>query len=1039
MSTVYSKSQPTKEHVTILAIPDSSSNDQSQQVSMSQSTSAEICSIIKLPDSNDNNETSFGTGNRISKLISSFENPSNKSDVVEIFDSSKIYSVGSLRVSNTGGKQKKGQDESKVDKPSVSEPVEESQAQPPLRSSLRNYNPKPQTSHHDSPKILKFEDEENGEQPTRQRFIRNSQRKSKITDAYFDALEDYEDSNSSPMGRGYSPGILRHSSRFTSPASIEPTSTLLVFPDDEQTPMGIEVTGIQDELGKLTAIQIIKIQEDGRVAKDGRLRVGDNILEIDGRPVYQMSMIRARAYLSEFTNKEAPSLSIERNSAGDDSYDWKRNDSATNIQTKPILSLLQQANTQQIGKTQMIELEKSPNGFGFTVTGRDTASGERLFYIGTVKPHGVALGHLQGGDRLLEINGESTAKLSQADIVERLKNAAVGETVKFLISRVAQNKSTKEEDEKSPVERENEDPLEPKSVAKSLSATISERAESSHSHSSEFEDILLTVPLNDTGSAGLGVSLKARVSVKHDGSRYDCGIFIKNVMHGGAAHKDGRLRVNDRIVGIEDIDFTEMTNSAASEAITKKLKAIGPNATHVRLKIRRSRKEDASFNMETVSQASNRNSRRESEIMAKSLDESELINSMNAFDREAPYRKSLSERRGMGASTDPNHIKLFQEIKHQRQTSAPSRSVEHEGRARSASVHPKGSDTPQHIRYSSQSRADARIRRSLSYDREPNISSVEFGDNERAVLGATSPLHPFPPGTPIVIEYRNGNGQITGGTQRAQNRERSVEKGRRKSVGSAMKSFFGIGSKSRDASPEKSLKDTSSISKEEERRRVVEHYDRLRRNEENGTSPQMQRAAKDSISRSQSDYRNSAQVSRYRDGPFSGAAYDEWNDGAWDAALRSRYRAHQYEQQGRGQSAAPAASGFIDAQHGVRRPSLRDAEGDEIPIYRRATTRNGNSIGRSGPFPDHSRDPASAVHAHPQPHVLYGAPSTSSASNSKSHPNLAGFDGEYYSAISPPLQPGGMPRPDYCHMFNSWFAYSGTGRPGGYQHPAHFK
>jgi len=52
-----------------------------------------------------------------------------------------------------------------------------------------------------------------------------------------------------------------------------------------------------------------------------------------------------------------------------------------------------------------------------------------------------------------------------------------------------------------------------------------------------------------------------------------------------------------------------------------------------------------------------------------SLDESELINSMNAFDREAPYRKSLSERRGMGASTDPNHIKLFQEIKHQRQTS----------------------------------------------------------------------------------------------------------------------------------------------------------------------------------------------------------------------------------------------------------------------------------------------------------------------------------------------------------------------------------
>ena len=37
------------------------------------------------------------------------------------------------------------------------------------------------------------------------------------------------------------------------------------------------------------------------------------------------------------------------------------------------------------------------------MTGRETADGERLFYIGTVKPNGVALGHLRAGDRLLEV------------------------------------------------------------------------------------------------------------------------------------------------------------------------------------------------------------------------------------------------------------------------------------------------------------------------------------------------------------------------------------------------------------------------------------------------------------------------------------------------------------------------------------------------------------------------------------------------------------------------------------------------------------
>ena len=65
--------------------------------------------------------------------------------------------------------------------------------------------------------------------------------------------------------------------------------------------------------------------------------------------------------------------------------------------------------------------------------------------------------------------------------------------------------------------------------------------------------------------------------------------------------------------------------------------------------------------------------------------------------------------------------------------------------------------------------------------------------------------------------------------------------------------------------------------------------------------------------------------------------------------------------------------------------------GDEIPVYRRATTRNGNSIGRSGHLPDHSRDPASAVHAHPQPHVLYGAPGASSARFERNRPPLPHF------------------------------------------------
>lgn len=48
------------------------------------------------------------------------------------------------------------------------------------------------------------------------------------------------------------------------------------------------------------------------------------------------------------------------------------------------------------------------------------------------------------------------------------------------------------------------------------------------------EQLMYEVPLNETGSAGLGVSLKGNKS-RETGE--DLGIFIKSIIHGGAAYK----------------------------------------------------------------------------------------------------------------------------------------------------------------------------------------------------------------------------------------------------------------------------------------------------------------------------------------------------------------------------------------------------------------------------------------------------------------------------------------------------------------------
>lgn len=47
---------------------------------------------------------------------------------------------------------------------------------------------------------------------------------------------------------------------------------------------------------------------------------------------------------------------------------------------------------------------------------------------------------------------------------------------------------------------------------------------------------ILNIPLNESGSAGLGVSVKGKTTVVA-GSSKDLGIFIKAVIHGGAASK----------------------------------------------------------------------------------------------------------------------------------------------------------------------------------------------------------------------------------------------------------------------------------------------------------------------------------------------------------------------------------------------------------------------------------------------------------------------------------------------------------------------
>ncbi|VDN06355.1 unnamed protein product [Thelazia callipaeda] len=427
-------------------------------------------------------------------------------------------------------------------------------------------------------------------------LTRASIRKSRLTDNFFEAKERLQDKFTNTSDSRTTKTEIKASKLIPPMEAINPAQTVIALSDTTiNIHLGIEISPVYDTVNstRLQAVEIRQIDEDGRIGIDGRLRTGDRIVEINQRPVYQMSLSRARAYLHEMQTISHPSLTIDRSieTFVSDAVSHHSQSSTGSLQKRPLLSALQQANTTTLGTTFPVEITKRNNGFGFTITSRETAKGERLFYIGTVKAGGAAINKLRAGDRLLQ------------------------------------------------------------------------------------------------------------------------------VLHGGAAYKDGRLQVNDQLIGIEDIDLKRMSkNSDASDAITRCLKNIGPNASSVRLRVARKivlhhhtvsssvgnctdesldpiyDKSDKNDNFKTKSAEASllneqqlrqnkfrqqlRNSNEDSDSFTsdrhRSVSEDEISRvDVDAFSRKSPARRSISEKRHMGVASDLTSSTFLQNIKRNRQTSAP--------------------------------------------------------------------------------------------------------------------------------------------------------------------------------------------------------------------------------------------------------------------------------------------------------------------------------------------------------------------------------
>ncbi|XP_040290215.1 partitioning defective 3 homolog isoform X5 [Bufo bufo] len=227
------------------------------------------------------------------------------------------------------------------------------------------------------------------------------------------------------------------------------------------------------------------------------------------------------------------------------------------------------------GKKLYIQLKKGAEGLGFSITSRDVPlGGSAPIYVKNILPRGAAIqdGRLKAADRLLEVNGVDLTGKTQEEVVSLLRSTKMGGCVNLLVLRQDESFQPRElTAESNPVPTNTR---EPKPEEDDLVLTPD----------GTREFLTFEIPLNDSGSAGLGVSVKGNRSKENHA---DLGIFVKAIINGGAASKDGRLHVNDQLVAVNGESLLGKTNQDAMETLRKSMSTEGNKRGMIQLIVAR--------------------------------------------------------------------------------------------------------------------------------------------------------------------------------------------------------------------------------------------------------------------------------------------------------------------------------------------------------------------------------------------------------------------------------------------------------------------
>ncbi|XP_067937564.1 multiple PDZ domain protein-like isoform X3 [Watersipora subatra] len=311
-----------------------------------------------------------------------------------------------------------------------------------------------------------------------------------------------------------------------------------------------------DLIGDDSNLYVSDINNEGVVAQDGRIRIGDQLLEVNGEILHKQPPTNASNILASI-NTNHIKIVLVRHSDLDDrlgrSPNYKELKAAIDKSQTNYSRFGNGLDFREFDNLLEVTLDKGSKGLGFAIMD-GSITGDAGIFIKTLIPGGLAASSkLSVGDRLLAVNNVSVVGTTYNKVIDLLR-AQTGSVTLVVSQHPGSPDSSELHDYQEGGQL----------INASLRGTS---APSSSSESSDGEDELaLTRPivageeieiLIDKGQTGLGLSIVG-------GSDTLLGaIIIHEVYAEGAAARDGRLLAGDQILEVSGNDLRNATHDEA--------------------------------------------------------------------------------------------------------------------------------------------------------------------------------------------------------------------------------------------------------------------------------------------------------------------------------------------------------------------------------------------------------------------------------------------------------------------------------------------